>query len=160
MTCFAVVMFLTLSFAQDDDESLIEYPDRSYGIDLGDDWQVMPDGGELKFVGDQATRGDYVDTADYGPITRKGLEIFPEFYWRGPTAQAAKKAEAAQTYLIYYEATTVPQTLPEDLSAEGARATEKIREEVESEKPEKKDKEEEATGGWYIGTGESGAGDH
>ena len=125
--CVTVFLFLHQAFAQDD-ETVVEYPDRSYGVDLGEDWQVMPDG---EFIGDEATRGEYEDTV-YGPTTEKGFEVFPDFHWDREKAKVPK-VKAPEEYYIYYEATAVPAEITEELPPKG-----------------------EDTKGEYIGEGESG----
>ncbi|MGB3057833.1 MAG: hypothetical protein WBC00_07815 [Candidatus Omnitrophota bacterium] len=102
------LLFSRYAFTQDDKVKMKEYPDGSYGIDLGDDWQVTPDG---DFIGDQATRGEYVDTK-YGPTTQEGFLLFPDFHWDGPAAKAAEKKAAGKYFYIYYEATTTTPPEP------------------------------------------------
>ena len=109
ITGLSVVLSFQPVLAQDK-ERLIEYPDRSYGIDLGEDWQVTPEG---EFIGDSATRSEYRDSR-FGPTTDTGFVLFKDFHWVKPKV---KKLEEEIYYYIYHEATTAP--LPEG-SAEGA----------------------------------------
>ncbi|MGB2599691.1 MAG: hypothetical protein WBB86_06315 [Candidatus Omnitrophota bacterium] len=133
LVCLTALLFTHLAFAQDDDEMLVEYPDGSYGLDLGEEYEVLPDG---DFIGGPAERGEYEDT-DYGPTTRRGLEVFPDFRWsRGRKAKALEE-EVPGRYYIYYEATTTSAEIPE-------------------QKPLK----EENVIDEYIGTGVSGAGEY
>ncbi|MGD2279006.1 MAG: hypothetical protein PVH45_02780 [Candidatus Omnitrophota bacterium] len=98
-----------------DKERLVEYPDRSYGIDLGDDWQVTSDG---EFIGDSATRGEYRDSR-FGPTTDAGFVLFKDFHWVKPKE---KEPEERVYYYIYHEATTAP---PPEEPAESPAGTEK-----------------------------------
>jgi hypothetical protein len=137
--CIAVLLLLHPSFARDDDETVVEYPDRSYGVDLGEDWQVMPDG---EFIGDEATRGEYEDTV-YGPTTEKGLEIFPDFHWVKEKAKVPKVG-APDEYYIYYETTTAPAKIieelpPKDEDAEGVYIGEGKSGFVDYKEPEARD---------------------
>jgi hypothetical protein len=124
-------LFTRLAFTQDDEETLVEYPDSSYGIDLGEGYEVLPDG---DFIGGPGERGEYIDT-DYGPTTQRGLEVFPAFQWRSERRPGvSREAPAVAGPYIYYEATTTPAEITEQKPL----------------KEKKEDAEEE-----YIGTGVS-----
>ena len=115
ITVILSAFFLIQPISAQDKERLVEYPDRSYGIDLGDDWQVTPEG---EFIGDSATRGTYQDSR-FGPTTETGFVLFKDFHWVKPKV---KKPEEEVYYYIYHEATTVP---PPEETAEGETETEK-----------------------------------
>ncbi|MFQ5953151.1 MAG: hypothetical protein ACE5JK_07090 [Candidatus Omnitrophota bacterium] len=107
LTCLIVVLMFRFALAQkDDDDALVEYPDGSYGLDLGGGYEVTPEG---EFLPDPDYRDEYVDT-EYGPRTRKGFDVFPDFKWPGAGGirPPAKAPKAPHDYYIYDEATTSP----------------------------------------------------
>jgi hypothetical protein len=94
------------AFAGDyrDDGMLIEYPDGNYGIDMGGGYQTIPD---KKSEDGQKTmlppvyRDEYSNT-QYGPMTHKGLPIFPDFRWEKKKEEDKKKEQKDQ---VFYEST-------------------------------------------------------
>lgn len=125
--CMIVSAILVLTIcrrvqAQDDDDYLIQYPDGSYGIDLGGGFETLPTddargrvGGRPFGAGElllpEGYREDYKDT-QYGAMTQRGFVTFPGFIF--PDAKrkedAAKKRlkeeEQEAKELIFHEDTT------------------------------------------------------
>lgn len=86
------------------DDELIVYPDGSFGIDLGEGYETMPDG-ELMPPG--GYREDYKSTS-YGAMTSKGFVVFPDFRFPG-TRRKIEKVKSEEKEIndyIFYEATT------------------------------------------------------
>ena len=124
--CFiALSVIFVLSISQllqaDDDDYLIQYPDGSYGVDLGGGFETLPTDDARRGAGaafgagelllPEGYREDYKDT-QYGAMTQRGFVTFPGFIF--PDAKrkedAAKKRlkdeEQEQKELIFYEDTT------------------------------------------------------
>lgn len=95
------------AFAGDtrDDGMIIEYPDGNYGLDMGGGYQTIPDkkspSGEKTML-PVAYRDEYSNT-EYGPMTHKGLPIFPDFRWEKKKEEDKKKE---QKDYVFYESTS------------------------------------------------------
>ena len=98
VSIIAMFLLFQVSVAQDDDKTLQEYPDGAYGISVGGGYEEMPDG---TFIAAPDYRDIYADT-DYGPITREGFAVFPDFKFK--TYEEKPMEERPETYYIYYEA--------------------------------------------------------
>ena len=87
----------------EEDDGLKEYPDGSYGIDMGSGYETMPDG---EFIPPSGYRDEYRDTK-YGAMTDKGFVVFPGFRFDKPAkkAEVGKKEEEIEDY-IFHEPTT------------------------------------------------------
>lgn len=106
VVCFLSVTLLFFIapavFAGRDDDFVQEYPGGDYGLDLGEGYEVMPDG---EFLPPAGYREDYKDTK-YGPMTDKGFIDFPGFRFRSSEKPTVEKRKEEKDY-IFHEATTV-----------------------------------------------------
>ena len=108
LAALSFIPFQHALLAADRDEGmLVEYPDGSYGIDMGGGYQTLPGGrgGQTQeLMLPPGYREDYRNT-DYGAMTQDGLVIFPKFSFT-PVADQRKKEEESKGEYIFHEAST------------------------------------------------------
>jgi len=79
--CTAIFTLCLVVKAESNDDGLREYPDGSYGVDLGGGYELIPGeerGGPDQLILPAGYRQEYQDTR-YGPTTNTGFAIFPDF---------------------------------------------------------------------------------
>ncbi|MEA3488852.1 MAG: hypothetical protein U9R44_00715 [Candidatus Omnitrophota bacterium] len=107
--CFFIFFIVGTGFAGGDDDGVVEYPDGSYGYDIGGGYGYMPDG---KTIMPEGYRDPLADS-EYGPMTQEGFLIFPKF--RFPDSATREKKQKADKKkieeMMFEEATTQPNTL-------------------------------------------------
>jgi hypothetical protein len=107
LVLLSFVFALPMAFAgEDDDAGIVEYPDGSWGMDIGGGYQAMPSKSGRGYDFEPATpyREDYKDTR-YGPMTRGGFVDFPAFKFEAGDEKKKEEELPVEDY-IFYESTT------------------------------------------------------
>ncbi|MDD3089656.1 MAG: hypothetical protein PHT95_06910 [Candidatus Omnitrophica bacterium] len=87
-----------------DDGLIVEYPDGSWGVDLGDQYVTAADG---TMVMSPDYREDYMNTP-YGALTSQGFTVFPSFNFAGSIGKVDPTQKRTEDVIVMYETTTSP----------------------------------------------------
>jgi hypothetical protein len=102
-----------------DNNFIKEYPDGSFGMDMGGGYEIAPvgDNGEEEILPPEGYRDTYVNTK-YGPMTREGFSFYPEFRFSDTKSKEdsekkqidEEKEKKDYIFQVTGESTTTPGT--------------------------------------------------
>lgn len=108
--CVLLLFFVRHAYCSAENRNMVrEYPDGSYGLDLGGGYDLEPEG---DIQPPSPYREDYRSTP-YGPSLGRGFEVFPSTLDYGkPSPKKTEEEKQRDKELkgyVFYEATTSPR---------------------------------------------------